>query len=139
VLLCLQGDRSTGIDTASQVCSRGLRLKVGVDVGLVMDSVHAATGRMAYCGKAMNRAARIASAAASGQVTAVLAGLRCAKSDQHARCCAGADLCRMLGIGFAVPGAPLGRNRGDLNWTAHDEGAREAPRALCMLLCSYQL
>jgi hypothetical protein len=64
----LQEDGQTVVGTVSHVCSRGLRLKVGIDVGKVMDSVHAATGRMAYRGKVMNRAARIASAASSGQV-----------------------------------------------------------------------
>jgi class 3 adenylate cyclase len=56
------------VDTVSQVCSRGLRLKVGIDMGRVVDSVHPATGRMAYRGRVMNRAARIAAAASSGQV-----------------------------------------------------------------------
>jgi class 3 adenylate cyclase len=63
-----QEDGTAVVGTVSHVCSRGLRLKVGIDVGRVMDSVHAATGRMAYRGKVMNRAARIAFAASSGQV-----------------------------------------------------------------------
>ncbi|KAL6749897.1 nucleotide cyclase [Haematococcus lacustris] len=47
---------------------RGLRLKTGLDRGQVLGEVHAMTGRMTYRGKVMNRAARIASAATSGQV-----------------------------------------------------------------------
>ncbi|KAG2493662.1 hypothetical protein HYH03_008176 [Edaphochlamys debaryana] len=47
---------------------RGLRLKVGLDVGFVSDSINATTGRMAYRGRPMNRAARIASKALAGQV-----------------------------------------------------------------------
>jgi class 3 adenylate cyclase len=65
----VQGNGQTVVETVSQVCSRGLRLKVGIDMGRVVDSVHPATGRMAYRGRAMNRAARISSAATSGQVT----------------------------------------------------------------------
>jgi class 3 adenylate cyclase len=64
----IQENGTATVDSAIHTCSRGLRLKVGIDVGKVMDSVHAATGRMAYRGKVMNRAARIASAASSGQV-----------------------------------------------------------------------
>ena len=51
------------------VHSRGLRLKVGVAQGRVVDSINEATGHMAYRGKVMNRAARIASAASTGQVS----------------------------------------------------------------------
>ncbi|GIL88278.1 hypothetical protein Vretifemale_16198 [Volvox reticuliferus] len=51
-----------------KVLMRGLRLKVGIDVGLVADSINATTGRMAYRGRTMNRAARIASRALAGQV-----------------------------------------------------------------------
>ncbi|KAG2447205.1 hypothetical protein HYH02_007946 [Chlamydomonas schloesseri] len=47
---------------------RGLRLKVGMDTGFVADSINATTGRMAYRGRPMNRAARIASKALAGQV-----------------------------------------------------------------------
>ncbi|KAG1661133.1 hypothetical protein FOA52_011864 [Chlamydomonas sp. UWO 241] len=50
------------------VVFRGLRLKVGIDIGQVLSEVHAMAGRLTYRGKAMNRAARIASTAQSGQV-----------------------------------------------------------------------
>ena len=50
------------------VVFRGLRLKTGVDTGQVLGEVHAMTGRMTYRGKVMNRAARIASTASTGQV-----------------------------------------------------------------------
>jgi hypothetical protein len=65
---CAQVDGSKVVDTVNQVCSRGLRIKVGIDSGAAMDSVHPATGRMAYRGKVMNRAARIAAAASIAQV-----------------------------------------------------------------------
>jgi hypothetical protein len=51
-----------------KVVTRGLRLKMGLDTGDVLGSVHPITGRVQYRGKVMNRAARIASAATSGQV-----------------------------------------------------------------------
>ncbi|KAJ9511501.1 hypothetical protein QJQ45_029838 [Haematococcus lacustris] len=47
---------------------RGLRIKVGADVGAVRTSLHPVTGVMAFRGRVMNRAARIASRAGSGQV-----------------------------------------------------------------------
>lgn len=47
---------------------RGLRLKLGIDVGQVSGEVHPLTGRMSYRGRVMNRAARIASVAGTGQV-----------------------------------------------------------------------
>ena len=42
--------------------------QVGMDTGFVADSINATTGRMAYRGRPMNRAARIASKALAGQV-----------------------------------------------------------------------
>jgi class 3 adenylate cyclase len=56
------------VDVVKQTCGCGFRLKVGIDTGAAMDSIHAATGRMAYRGKVMNRAARVAAAASTGQV-----------------------------------------------------------------------
>ncbi|KAL6761944.1 nucleotide cyclase [Haematococcus lacustris] len=47
---------------------RGLRLKVGVDVGEVTSDLTPANGRFNYRGRCLNRAARINSLAASGQV-----------------------------------------------------------------------
>ncbi|GFH07648.1 guanylate cyclase domain-containing protein, partial [Haematococcus lacustris] len=47
---------------------RGLRIKVGADVGAVRTSLQPVTGVMAFRGRVMNRAARIASRAGSGQV-----------------------------------------------------------------------
>ena len=43
-------------------------VQVGVDCGLAQGELHAVTGRMAYRGKVMNRAARIGAGASSGQV-----------------------------------------------------------------------
>jgi class 3 adenylate cyclase len=62
-------DNQTVVDVL-KVISRGLRLKVGIANGTLMDSINLATGHMGYRGKAMNRAARVASAASSGQVSA---------------------------------------------------------------------
>lgn len=55
-------------EVVNTVVFRGLRLKTGVDTGQVLGEVHAMTGRMTYRGKVMNRAARIASTASTGQV-----------------------------------------------------------------------
>ncbi|MEW5319088.1 MAG: hypothetical protein WDW38_010259 [Sanguina aurantia] len=55
-------------DVVNTIVFRGLRLKTGVDTGQVLGEVHAMTGRMTYRGKVMNRAARIASTASTGQV-----------------------------------------------------------------------
>jgi class 3 adenylate cyclase len=70
----------TLVDAISHVSSRGLRLKVGIDVGAVMDSVQSATRRMAYRGRVMNRAARIACAASSGQVSSSFVHQKCTVS-----------------------------------------------------------
>lgn len=50
------------------VLFRGLRLKTGMDVGHTKAEVNATTGRLAYRGRVMNRASRIAGAASTGQV-----------------------------------------------------------------------
>ncbi|MEW5318290.1 MAG: hypothetical protein WDW38_009523 [Sanguina aurantia] len=47
---------------------RGLRLKTGICSGRALSVLSAVTGRMSYRGKVMNRAARIAHTAATGQV-----------------------------------------------------------------------
>jgi len=47
---------------------RGLRLKVGIDWGAVKADLHAATARVTFRGRVMNRAARISSVAKCGQV-----------------------------------------------------------------------
>jgi hypothetical protein len=47
---------------------RGLRLKAGIDTGSALGGPHSTTGRISYRGRVMNRAARIASSAGSGQV-----------------------------------------------------------------------
>ena len=47
---------------------QGLRIKVGVDIGRVSCSVHAALGRATYRGRVMNRAARVCGLCKSGQV-----------------------------------------------------------------------
>ncbi|KXZ48733.1 hypothetical protein GPECTOR_25g317 [Gonium pectorale] len=66
------GSPAHGLARASAIrCKtlmRGLRLKVGMDTGFVADTINATTGRMAYRGRPMNRAARIASRAHAGGV-----------------------------------------------------------------------
>lgn len=52
-----------------EVLFRGLRMKAGLDFGAVHATINAATGRVSYRGRVMNRASRIASSASSGQVT----------------------------------------------------------------------
>uniref|UniRef100_A0A7S3VSP0 Guanylate cyclase domain-containing protein n=1 Tax=Dunaliella tertiolecta TaxID=3047 RepID=A0A7S3VSP0_DUNTE len=47
---------------------RGLRMKVGIDWGAVKADLHAATARVTFRGRVMNRAARISSVAKCGQV-----------------------------------------------------------------------
>jgi len=51
-----------------QLVFRGLRLKCGIDYGPVRADIAPATARVTYRGRVMNRAARIASVAKSGQV-----------------------------------------------------------------------
>ncbi|GLI65577.1 hypothetical protein VaNZ11_009149 [Volvox africanus] len=51
-----------------EVLFRGLRVKAGVDCGLARASLNGATGRIAYRGRVMNRAARINARGSSGQV-----------------------------------------------------------------------
>lgn len=51
--------------------------QAGIDMGGVHCRVNPATGRMAYMGKAMNRAARIAGHATSSQVGSVSVRRRC--------------------------------------------------------------
>ncbi|GFR47140.1 hypothetical protein Agub_g8830 [Astrephomene gubernaculifera] len=47
---------------------RGLRVKAGIDCGPSRAALNGATGRVAYRGRVMNRAARISSQATAGQV-----------------------------------------------------------------------
>ncbi|KAG2485781.1 hypothetical protein HYH03_015493 [Edaphochlamys debaryana] len=57
-----------GVAVAHRVLDRGLRVKVGLDVGLACHSLTESSGRLSYRGRVMNRAARIAGKAAGGQV-----------------------------------------------------------------------
>ncbi|GLI64664.1 hypothetical protein VaNZ11_007992 [Volvox africanus] len=50
------------------VLSRGLRIKVGIDVGSTTCDLNPGSGRLTYRGRVMNRASRIAGIAAAGQV-----------------------------------------------------------------------
>ncbi|CAD7695795.1 unnamed protein product [Ostreobium quekettii] len=47
---------------------RGLRVKTGISVGPAKANPHGTTGRMAYRGKVINRAARVSKIAVAGQV-----------------------------------------------------------------------
>ncbi|GIM11275.1 hypothetical protein Vretimale_14798 [Volvox reticuliferus] len=51
-----------------EVLFRGLRVKAGVDCGPARAALNGATGRIAYRGRVMNRAARINARGSSGQV-----------------------------------------------------------------------
>ncbi|KAG2440502.1 hypothetical protein HYH02_010380 [Chlamydomonas schloesseri] len=53
---------------ARRTTERGLRVKVGLDVGPVTYSLTESSGRLSYRGRVMNRAARIAGTASPGQV-----------------------------------------------------------------------
>ncbi|KAG2490411.1 hypothetical protein HYH03_011211 [Edaphochlamys debaryana] len=65
--LAVDGVDSDGL-LVQTVLFRGLRIKAGLDFGSVRASINGATGRAAYRGRVMNRAARIAASASSGQV-----------------------------------------------------------------------
>ncbi|KAG2429952.1 hypothetical protein HYH02_013903 [Chlamydomonas schloesseri] len=51
-----------------RVLERGLRIKVGIDMGRASHTLTEASGRLSYRGKVMNRASRVAGKAAPGQV-----------------------------------------------------------------------
>eukprot|EP00798_Chlamydomonas_sp_ICE-L_P031508 gene31508-6692_t len=55
-------------NNSTEVLVRGLRLKSGVDMGQAVGDINGLTGRMAYRGKVMNRAARISAKARTQQV-----------------------------------------------------------------------
>ncbi|GFR49580.1 hypothetical protein Agub_g11646, partial [Astrephomene gubernaculifera] len=59
---------SVALSRQATTLSRGLRIKVGIDVGFAACSLTATSGRLSYRGRVMNRAARIAGIAAAGQV-----------------------------------------------------------------------
>ncbi|KAJ9511504.1 hypothetical protein QJQ45_029834 [Haematococcus lacustris] len=66
--LLITAEMSSNGEARQTLVYRGLRIKVGADVGAVRTSLHPVTGVMAFRGRVMNRAARIASRAGSGQV-----------------------------------------------------------------------
>ncbi len=49
---------------------RGLRIRAGLDCGRLHGEIACLTGRMSYRGRYMNRAARIAAVAGTGQILA---------------------------------------------------------------------
>jgi class 3 adenylate cyclase len=57
-----------------KMAMRGLRLKVGMATGVVMDYISSATARIMYRGRVMNWAARISHLATGGQVGALAVG-----------------------------------------------------------------
>jgi hypothetical protein len=77
-----------------RVLYRGLKLKAGCDSGRVTAAVNPTTGRMDYRGRAMNRAARVASKAATGQVVCSAAAWDAAEADidGHARTMVGTSV-----------------------------------------------
>ena len=64
-----------------KLAMRGLRLKVGIATGDVMDYISPATARIMYRGRVMNWAARISNLATAGQVRALR------RSDRAPRAC----------------------------------------------------
>ena len=60
---------------------RGPRVKVGIDVGRVIDNVNITTGRIDYIGKSMNRAARLCSICSCGQTLISGTALRSAREN----------------------------------------------------------
>ncbi|KAG2440501.1 hypothetical protein HYH02_010379 [Chlamydomonas schloesseri] len=63
-----QGPSLLSMRARWQSLDRGLRVKVGLDVGPVTYSLTESSGRLSYRGRVMNRAARIAGTASPGQV-----------------------------------------------------------------------
>jgi class 3 adenylate cyclase len=63
--LQLQGGN---VAEVQKMAMRGLRLKVGISTGPVMDYISPATARIMYRGRVMNWAARISHLATGGQV-----------------------------------------------------------------------
>ncbi|GIL49557.1 hypothetical protein Vafri_5901 [Volvox africanus] len=59
--------RGVGVSGASQLV-RGLRIKVGLAIGVASHSLNETSGRLSYRGKLMNRAARLVGVASGGQV-----------------------------------------------------------------------
>eukprot|EP00899_Mesostigma_viride_P004452 jgi/Mesvir1/14007/Mv02855-RA.1 len=67
----MAGDKADGGAKVACVVFRGLRLQIGLCMGIPNDCrPHVATGRAAYFGPVVNRAARIAATAAHGQTLA---------------------------------------------------------------------
>ncbi|KAG2492217.1 hypothetical protein HYH03_009462 [Edaphochlamys debaryana] len=86
---------------ARKVLYRGLRIKVGIDVGHTSSALVEASGRLSYRGKAMNRASRITGLAAAGQVLASGGAMAACEAVEGGR--AGA-----LGFSREVVGVSLG-------------------------------
>eukprot|EP00798_Chlamydomonas_sp_ICE-L_P005939 gene5939-33516_t len=89
-----------GLETALWTGLWGLRLRCGLDSGEVMGSIHAASGRMTYRGRVMNRAARIACVAGTGQVWCTEALWNNAVSSINTKCCENLD--ELVEIGGCV-------------------------------------
>jgi class 3 adenylate cyclase len=72
VQLCLLPQLQDGnVAEVQKMAMRGLRLKVGIATGPVMDYISPATARIMYRGRVMNWAARISHLATGGQVGAL--------------------------------------------------------------------
>eukprot|EP00899_Mesostigma_viride_P014345 jgi/Mesvir1/22911/Mv19429-RA.2 len=76
------GEDADGSTKTEIVVFRGLRYQIGLCMGVPSDChAHRATGRAAYCGPVVNRAARIAATAAHGQTLANDVLFEAAKGD----------------------------------------------------------
>jgi len=75
--------RSSHLSRHKVILFRGPRYKVGIDIGTVSGDMSAVTGRLNYRGKVMNRAARIAERAFSGQCWCSAGVWECSLSDER--------------------------------------------------------
>lgn len=104
---------------------RAMLVQVGIDVGRVVPDIQPTTGRVNYVGRAMNRAARIAATAVTGQVgppgQTLVAGwvlpfvngwmcIREAVASKSVCCCSGSSC--------VWPGKRAGQGRG-CRWSIH--------------------
>eukprot|EP00899_Mesostigma_viride_P015324 jgi/Mesvir1/23793/Mv10608-RA.3 len=94
-----------GTPRLDRVVFRGLRLQIGLCMGIPNDCrPHVATGRAAYFGQVVNRAARIAATAAPGQT---LANQEVAESAKQRSECSGMTFQELGDFGLKGVRAPL--------------------------------
>ncbi|KAG2446181.1 hypothetical protein HXX76_000774 [Chlamydomonas incerta] len=87
---------------------RGLRVKVGLDVGPVTYSLTESSGRLSYRGRVMNRAARIAGTASPGQLLCSGAVWAACEASMAGSTCGGGRQGDGCGRNVSLVGARLG-------------------------------